>query len=518
MQDARPPAALVINELTLTLPNGRRLLENARLSVARGEFMVLVGPSGSGKSTLLRLIAGLEPADAQRVAVEGELVVGAIDRETDTHDVGIVFQNHALFDELSAVQNVQFALDHSEHPAESTKAGATAWLERMHVPTDVPLSRLSGGERQRVALARTMARNPALLLFDEPTTGLDPFRASAVADMIVRTNRELGKTVVVVTHDYEPFLKHSPKLVLLDPHSRSLREVQADELRRFFAEPVRAPSRSQPSIDEKKRDSIWLRWFDAPGETGLVLLTGLLFAARGWKNTAWKLRYLLHYFRMTLLGSMAVYVAIAGIMLGFVSVTFTFRQLPYSHVTLPLLTDEFLAATGYSAFRVVVPLLIGVLMAGRCGAALAADVGARRLTHQFEAMRSLGARSENYLLGNMMIALFVAGPVLTLIGFASSTLASLTAYLLSVEQGSPKFFWRNYFATVWPAHLTLPRGTWWVLAKASIGGVMVAALSYQIGGYQKSSSVEVSRDVGRTIFWTSLAVLFLHSLFSFIEF
>jgi len=192
--------------------------------------------------------------------------------------------------------------------------------------------------------------------------------------------------------------------------------------------------------------------------------------------------------------------------------------LPYSKVTVPLLTEEFLAATGYSTYRVIVPLLIGVLMAGKCGASVAADVGARRLTHQYDAMRSFGVKPTHYLYGNVVIALLLGAPLLTVFAYATNCYAALVAFLLSSKQATPAVFRRNFFSTVWNSSDLVPRGTGWVLLKAATGGLVIAALSYAIGSRRKASSVDVSRDVSLTIFWASLAVLALHSFYSFVEF
>ena len=233
--------ALSIKGLTVTLPDGRRLLNRANLDVAHGEFLLLVGASGSGKSTLLTLIGRFGERRDGECRVTGSIRV--LPPPTDTGErprVGMVFQTLALFDELSPVDNVCFAIDHrgagpdgKDRAAqrEAPRAEAKRRLGELGVPDRSRISDLSGGERQRVALARTMAVEPAVLLFDEPTTGLDPYRSRNVAEMIARTHRESGKTVVVVTHDFAPFLPHRPRLVLLDAEEGTLREIDEAALR-----------------------------------------------------------------------------------------------------------------------------------------------------------------------------------------------------------------------------------------------------------------------------------------------
>jgi ABC-type lipoprotein export system ATPase subunit/ABC-type transporter Mla maintaining outer membrane lipid asymmetry permease subunit MlaE len=512
-QPAAAPA-VTIQGLTVRLPGGRTLLHDANLEIRRGELVLLAGPSGSGKSTLLNLIAGFEGEDRVELQVQG--TVRRVPQESGAEPaVGLVFQELALCDELSAEQNVQLAIDHRRSGTPAQPGEARQRLIDLAVPLGTPLRALSGGERQRVALARTLALDPPILLFDEPTTGLDPQRARTVAEMIARVHRASGKTVVVVTHHFEPFLPHHPRLILLDP-AAALREVQPAELAAFFERPSAADLQARtPAAPAARR---WLAWVDEPGRAAATLATGLAAALQGWSQPGWKLLYLFHYLRMVVLGPTALYVAIAGAMLGFVSIFFTFSQLPYAQVTLPLLTEELLSAAGSTSFRVLAPLLTCVLIAGKCGAAISADLGTRRLTRQFEALRSFGARPESYFCGNIFIALVVGAPLLAFITYATTCYSSLVAFLVTSEDATLLLFTRNFFARSWPIGRLLPYGVHWFLWKTALSGLVIAGLSYAIGSRPKASAVDVSRDVGLTIFWASLAVLAVHSAFSFFEF
>ncbi|MEK6677353.1 MAG: ATP-binding cassette domain-containing protein [Planctomycetota bacterium] len=508
--------------LTVTLSDGCSLFQEAELRVKGGEFIVLVGPSGSGKTTLLRMIAGMTVPLAG-LNVSGRVrVMEESDPRRFRGRVGLVFQDLALFDELSAVDNVRFAADHRAaargFSAGSGEKQAKQLLQRLQVPVRSSLSQLSGGERQRVAVARTLAMDAPILLFDEPTTGLDAARSRDVVRLLVDTHKQFQKTVIVVTHDYEPFLPFGPRLILLDPKIGRLKDVDEVDLRDYFEQeaPAAAPTAtaSKPRFGWKSVK----RYVERPGQAVMCLLFAFVAPWLGWGRPRWKTRYLWYYLRMVSLGSTFIYVIIAGAMLGFVFVTFSFENIPHAQITLPLLTEEFLAATGYSMYRVVVPLLIAVLMAGKCGASAAADLGARRLTHQFEALDNFGVRPETYFYGNLVLAMGVGVPLLTAIGFLSSCYAAMIAYLMTSPDTTVAMFRQNFFARMWTDANFFPKGTAWVLVKAATTGILIAGLSYDIGSRPKSSSVDVSRDVGRTIFWASLAVLMLHALYSFVEF
>ncbi|MFQ5463040.1 MAG: ATP-binding cassette domain-containing protein [Phycisphaerae bacterium] len=511
-------SALSVRQLSITLPDRRALLANAELSVEPGTFVLLVGPSGSGKTTLLRLIAGLDDPAETGLHVSGTIETGGSDNAPSA-DVGLVFQNHALFDELSAKNNVQIAIDHRPRGAAPPAVSADELLAELNISPDAKPTTLSGGERQRVAVARTLAMDPPVLLFDEPTTGLDPARARQVVELIVATHRR-QKTIIVVTHDYAPFLACNPRLVLLDSSQAALRDVDAAELsEQLLGDADRAPATTQARRAVARGPLAgWVPWIEEPGRALIVAVAMIGALLSAWPRPKWKLRYLWYYLKMVTVGTTAVYVAIAGAMLGFVFVNFSFAQIPYSKVTVPLLTEEFLAATGYSTYRVIVPLLIAILVAGKCGASIAADVGTRRYTHQIDAMRNCRIHPEHYLYGNIALSLILGVPLLTIVAYGANCYASLVAFLLASPDGTVAVFRRNYFATIWPAGHALPTGTGWMLFKMATSGMVIAALSYAIGSRRKSSPADVSRDVGLTIFWASLGVLLLHSFYSRIEF
>jgi len=178
-----------------------RALRGVDVDLFRGELTALIGPSGSGKSTLLNILGGLDTPTDGHVWYHGQdLTVAGEKRLTDfrRHHVGFVFQFYNLIPSLTALENVAVVTEISDSPMDPAEALRIVGLgERMdHFP-----AQLSGGEQQRVAIARAIAKNPAVLLCDEPTGALDSKTGIVVLEALETVNRELGTTTVLITHN-----------------------------------------------------------------------------------------------------------------------------------------------------------------------------------------------------------------------------------------------------------------------------------------------------------------------------
>ena len=178
-------------------------LRGVDADVYAGEFMVLLGPSGSGKSTLLNILGGLDTATGGQVLYKGWDITHATERELTEyrrHHVGFVFQFYNLIPSLTALENVTVVTEIVESPMKARDALALVGLaDRLnHFP-----SQLSGGEQQRVAIARAIAKNPAVLLCDEPTGALDSETGVLVLEALHTINHDIGTTTVVITHNVD---------------------------------------------------------------------------------------------------------------------------------------------------------------------------------------------------------------------------------------------------------------------------------------------------------------------------
>ncbi|QKX18272.1 ABC transporter ATP-binding protein [Microbulbifer sp. YPW1] len=196
--------AIRAEDLTKTYGSGESTvyaLRGVSLSVPRGEMVVLLGPSGSGKSTLLNILGGLDSPSAGQVFFDQEELTAFDDRHLTLFRreyVGFVFQFYNLIPSLTARENVALVTEISQHPMTPEQALELVGLaKRMdHFP-----AQLSGGEQQRVAIARAIAKQPRVLLCDEPTGALDSKTGIVVLEAIARVNRELGTTTMVITHN-----------------------------------------------------------------------------------------------------------------------------------------------------------------------------------------------------------------------------------------------------------------------------------------------------------------------------
>ncbi len=197
-----------------------QVLAGVSLSVAKGESVVIIGRSGCGKSVLLKHIVGLLTPDRGNVIVDGENINTLHPYELNKvrRKIGVLFQFGALFDSMTVGENIGFCLKESMRlkPREIKKIVAEKLqLVGLDDITEKMPSEISGGMKKRVALARAIATEPDVLLYDEPTTGLDPISADHVNEMIVNVNRQLGVTSIAVTHDMASASKIADRIVML---------------------------------------------------------------------------------------------------------------------------------------------------------------------------------------------------------------------------------------------------------------------------------------------------------------
>lgn len=522
-----PEFLLVADRFSLRVAD-RDLLVDTSFFVKQGELLLLVGPSGAGKSLFLQVLASVLRPGENELTASGVLTLHGVDllgpRETGRARVGLVFQDHALFDDLTAPENLEFALDHS-HPKVGVDAldpaarrkRVSGLLEEFGL-SDVPHVRaMSGGQKQRLALARTLAQDPELILYDEPTTGLDPRNAKRVAERIRDTHRQHGKTSIVITHDHAALTEFADRILLLDPATHTIREVEKRDVEHELLEAL-APKRGTRA-EVTTRPSRLVSFFERTGDIFVASCRALESLLPRWPVTRWGLRAALHQLRLVAGPSALIYMATAGVILGVVTTHFTFRYLPMKHYTEPLLIDEILSGLGFLLFRVLAPALATILIAARAGAAVTADLGNRTYSRQLDALRSLGVDPARYHFTAVTFAFLLGTPFLCALVFLIATVTSELVFVLQHHPEQSSFFWSvHYFRNfVDPVTGTID-GLGWTIAKVLAAGFGIGAIAYHRGVSPKRSGAEVSVAITRTILAATLYVLLVHTFFAFFEF
>ncbi|MCY4592671.1 MAG: ATP-binding cassette domain-containing protein [Alphaproteobacteria bacterium] len=196
-----------------------RVLDGVDLEIGRGESVVVVGPSGIGKSVLIKCLIGLLEPDSGTIEIDGTRIAGSSLRRSVSGRFGMLFQNGALFDSLSVLENVAFPLTRGRvHSLAAVRLEALRTLARVGLGPEIASlfpEDLSGGMRKRVALARAIATDPDILLFDEPTTGLDPIMGALIDSLIVQCVRESGATALTITHDMDSARRIADRIAML---------------------------------------------------------------------------------------------------------------------------------------------------------------------------------------------------------------------------------------------------------------------------------------------------------------
>ena len=200
--------------------NSKKVLDDTNLEIEKGRITVIIGRSGEGKSVLIKHIIGLLRPDSGEILLDGQDITKMTERELNEvrRRFGMLFQGAALFDSMTVGENVAFPLrEHTEMPETDLKKVVKEKLRKVglkDIENMMPAD-LSGGMKKRVGLARAIAMDPEIVLFDEPTTGLDPVMSDNIATLILDTQRDLKTTYIVITHDIPLTYKIADKVAML---------------------------------------------------------------------------------------------------------------------------------------------------------------------------------------------------------------------------------------------------------------------------------------------------------------
>ncbi len=200
--------------------NGKKVLDGINLTIESGRITVIIGRSGEGKSVLIKHIIGLLKPDEGVIRVDGQEITSMSEKEFSEvqKKFGMLFQGAALFDSMTVGENVAFPLrEHTDLDDETIMKIVRDKLKRVGLVgvEDMMPAELSGGMKKRVGLARAIVMDPEIVLFDEPTTGLDPIMADSIASLMLDTQRDLKTTYIVITHDIDLTYKIADKVAML---------------------------------------------------------------------------------------------------------------------------------------------------------------------------------------------------------------------------------------------------------------------------------------------------------------
>jgi phospholipid/cholesterol/gamma-HCH transport system ATP-binding protein len=230
-----PPSIVEVRNLSKRF-GGKLVLDYISLAIEKGKTTVIIGPSGCGKTVLIKhFIVLLRPSEGE-VHFKGRRIDHLSERELNTvrTHFGYLFQEGALFDSMTVAENIMFPIRQhyrvkNRREIDDIVKAKLAMVGLEGYQNSYP-ARLSGGQRKRVALARAIALNPEVILYDEPTTGLDPIRSDIINELILKLERELGVTTVVVTHDMKSAYKVADRIIMLH-NGRIVADGDADHIR-----------------------------------------------------------------------------------------------------------------------------------------------------------------------------------------------------------------------------------------------------------------------------------------------
>ena len=259
---------LEIQNLTRSF-NRQEVLHGLNFTVNDGEFLSILGPSGCGKTTILRILIGLLPPSSGRILKDGNDITAL---PPSKRNMGIVFQNYALFQNMSVLGNVEYALRFNRESKPRSRLIAENIIEQVGLSEHINKKpyKLSGGQQQRVAIARTLALNPEIILFDEPMSALDAATRLLLRDEIKRIQEKFHSTMIYITHDQEEAFALSDRIMVMD--NGTIQQLDTPEA--IVANPANSYVR-EFVIDNLHRKINSLVKFVKPGDSDNKLLSSI---------------------------------------------------------------------------------------------------------------------------------------------------------------------------------------------------------------------------------------------------
>lgn len=506
---------------------GNEILRNLSLTVHRGECLVVVGMSGSGKSVLLDHIIGFQKPDHGRV-----IVSGVVANDSASHspavvpsEIGMVFQGSALLDSLTVLDNVELPLTIAGPVSSADRQRAGELLTAVGLPRschDRLPSQLSGGMQKRVGVARALITEPSIILYDEPTTGLDAATSTTISKLIRSVQvKKPDLTSIVITHDYLSAGYIADRVLFLNRNTGQLQSVMSREdieeirnthgsdsartvgairehLESYFSKlstvPVMEILEQRISPWSEVLMSIVVRPIKIAGTT----ITRMMELSAPRFNT-------LFFRRVNDIGVLSLPVAAsAGAFFGMMLAV----QLALGMLDSGIL-DPLPKFVGSALIDKVGPLVVGLLLAGRVAASVSAEIGGKRLSRQFDACRAMSISPEVRWLSPIFWASVVSLPLLT-IALEGSAIAG--AWFVSVVRYHVK---SSFFLSTVLDNVSIGTFSFGLFRTAVFGGV-VALVGYSQGSLEKRDSDQIGKATTSAVVQASLAVITLDFVMTFV--
>ena len=451
-----------IKELTIKTPNNKCILSKASIDVNYGEIILLIGPSGSGKTSIIKLLSGILDVSQDKWHIDGsfESENNHIDlSKSNTILGGYIFQKFALFDDLSLEQNILIAKDHGKHEY--------ATFDLSELTKDINLKQkaqlCSEGQKQRVSIIRAIQSGFPFLLFDEPNSGLDINLSKQLAVSIKHVVNQTNCPAIIVAHHYETFLSVCDRLLILDPKSQNMIEIPEKEItdinkieELLIKKPVEHPSPLRTDIKpikilKKSKPKIKLKWFS--------------------------IYFYQYMFDLVFSPTVLIYMAISGILSGFISTWFLFQHFPYREFLSPIIHESSLQKLGFVQFRILVPLVTSLLLASRNSAIISADIGHRVYSEQISAMNNLSIPYHVYISLNIVLTMIIGSIAFFFLNFLLCAVSSMYTWSYIYPQESITLWKKVYYNQILSTVHMLPYGISWIFSKMIISGFFIGLFS-----------------------------------------
>ncbi|HDR68325.1 MAG TPA: ATP-binding cassette domain-containing protein, partial [Bacteroidaceae bacterium] len=507
---------------------GKKVLNDINLSINQGESVVIIGHSGSGKSTLLNHIIGFVKPDEGYVCIDGchWFKMKHSEKLKLRNKFGVVFQDSALFDSMSIFENI--ALPLALQPGRRV-SGKNIIKKTRKLIADVDLSvsdskrypsELSGGMKKRVSIARALIKDPKIILYDEPTEGLDGTTAQYISRLIRTVHQRNQDTIsITITHDYLCAAYIADRVFYLNKYTGKLEEILTksaiEEIRKNAQENDSCPEilkQLKDYLDSVPKEELIHAIHDRSlGRTHvlkrhviqfIVAMPEMLslFFRMGFPL---RIRDLMN--RIYQLGVLSIP------MIFFAGLFFGMLILVQLHVSVgdlkELLPSSIPQTSGVVLFKIMSPIFVGILLAGRVGSGISSEIGTKKLLKQIDALQVSAISPEQFLLSPIVWALFISLPVMIIFFTFSGFMGGMVMWL---SWGESKYlFFHEFFSGISRQDVIF------TFFRSSIIGIIIGLVGYHQGCLEKKSSDQIAYSTTRTVVIGSVLIVFFDFVCSY---